>query len=135
MPPGSSSRPVASITRSAASAGREGAMSRMRSPSTRMSAAALRSAVTTVPLRMRMLGMMSTIMQKMLRYLVLFVAFTAWAEDSAYRTAIAKWREQKEAELTADGGWLTVTGLIWLKEGDNRVAKAPGVFALHEGKT
>jgi uncharacterized protein len=71
----------------------------------------------------------------MLRYLVLFAALTAWAEDGAYRAAIAKWREGKQAELTADGGWLTVTGLVWLKEGDNRVANAPGVFALHGGKT
>ena len=52
-----------------------------------------------------------------------------------YRMEIVKWRHQKEAALKADGGWLTVTGLVWLKEGDNRVAPAPGVFELHNGKT
>src|SRR6266446_522188 len=56
MPPGSSSIPEASMTRPAASAGREGAMSRIFSPSTRMSAATLRSAVTTVPFRMSVVG-------------------------------------------------------------------------------
>src|SRR5262245_54848085 len=56
MPPGSSSIPEASMTRLAASAGREGAMSRIFSPSTRMSATTLRSAVTTVPFRMSVVG-------------------------------------------------------------------------------
>jgi uncharacterized protein (DUF1684 family) len=71
----------------------------------------------------------------MLRYLTLFVAMSAWAEDNAYKAAIAKWRQQKETDLKADGGWLTVTGLFWLKEGQNRVDSAPGVFELHDGKT
>lgn len=53
---------------------------------------------------------------------------------SPYQTAIMQWRRQKEAELRADGGWLTVTGLSWLKEGENRVDRIPGVFELHSGK-
>jgi len=53
---------------------------------------------------------------------------------SPYQAGIVKWREQKQTELKADGGWLTVTGLFWLKEGENRVEGAPGVFVLHEGK-
>src|SRR5437667_265810 len=68
----------------------------------------------------------------MLRYLTLFVAISVWAEDNAYQAAIAKWRRQKETDLKADGGWLTVTGLFWLKEGRNRVDS--GVFELHGGK-
>jgi uncharacterized protein (DUF1684 family) len=71
----------------------------------------------------------------MLRYLVLFLAVTVWAEESAYQAAIANWRQQKEAKLKADGGWLTVTGLFWLKEGQNRVDSAPGVFELYGRKT
>src|SRR5258706_8142248 len=71
----------------------------------------------------------------MLRYLILFVAISGWAEDNAYLAEIAKWRRQKETDLKADGGWLTVTGLFWLKEGQNRVDSAPGVFELHAGKT
>src|SRR5882724_6656373 len=71
----------------------------------------------------------------MLRYLALFVAISVWADDRAYQAAIAKWRQQKETDLKADGGWLTVTGLFWLKEGRNRVDSAPGVFELYAGKT
>src|SRR5580658_4841007 len=39
--------------------------------------------------------------------------------DSAYRAQIGQYREKREAALKADGGWLTVTGLFWLKEGEN----------------
>jgi uncharacterized protein (DUF1684 family) len=41
--------------------------------------------------------------------------------DSTYRAGIAEWRRQHEAALKADGGWLTVTGLFWLREGPNSV--------------
>jgi len=71
----------------------------------------------------------------MLRYLILFAAISVWAEDNAYQAEIVKWRRQRETDLKADGGWLTVTGLFWLKEGQNRVDSAPGVFELHAGKT
>src|ERR1035441_7226698 len=53
MPPGSSSMPEASITRSAVSIGMLAAISRIRSPSIRMSAGNDFSDVTTVPFRMR----------------------------------------------------------------------------------
>src|SRR6266542_3194181 len=71
----------------------------------------------------------------MVRYLLILIAVAAAAETAAYKDEIAKWRQEKEAALKADGGWLTVTGLFWLKEGPNRVANAPGVFDLHNGKT
>src|ERR1700687_5873782 len=67
----------------------------------------------------------------MLRCLTTVAALLAM---SPYQAGIVKWREQKETELKADGGWLTVAGLFWLKEGENRVEGAPGVFVLHEGK-
>src|SRR5438034_2461423 len=71
----------------------------------------------------------------MLRVMALLVTAAVCAADSAYEDAVAKWREQKEAELKADGGWLTVTGLFWLTEGVTRMDSASGVFALHDGKT
>jgi uncharacterized protein (DUF1684 family) len=37
--------------------------------------------------------------------------------DEPYRAAVRKWREEREARLKADGGWLTVAGLFWLEEG------------------
>ena len=40
--------------------------------------------------------------------------------EPAYVRAIEAWRRERLARLTADGGWLTVAGLFWLKEGANR---------------
>src|SRR5438874_10839651 len=71
----------------------------------------------------------------MIRWVAVLITVAACAEDGAYRTAIAAWRKQKEAELRADNGWLTVSGLFWLKEGENRVGGAPGVFELRGAKT
>jgi uncharacterized protein (DUF1684 family) len=45
--------------------------------------------------------------------------------DTAYRAQIEQWRQQREAALKADGGWLTVTGLFWLKDGLNAVGSDP----------
>lgn len=72
------------------------------------------------------------------------------AVTSDYESEIQRWREQREARLKADGGWLTVAGLFWLHEGANRFGtdasndivlppgSAPtraGEFQFHEGKT
>ena len=77
------------------------------------------------------------------------LACAAFAEDSAYRQSVEKWRSAYEADLTSDTGWLTVSGLFWLHEGQNRFgsdssndivlpASAPahvGTFDFHAGKT
>ena len=60
--------------------------------------------------------------------------------------SVELWRRDHEASLKADGGWLTVTGLFWLKEGNNTVGSDPsnaivlprgprraGVFELRDG--
>jgi uncharacterized protein (DUF1684 family) len=75
-----------------------------------------------------------------------------WPASDAYRAQIEEWRRQREAALTADGGWLTVTGLFWLHEGANTFGSASssasgkdivlpadpavkdGAFDLHNGK-
>lgn len=44
-----------------------------------------------------------------------------------------QWREKREASLKADDGWLTVAGLIWLKEGDNPAPANAGVIAYRNG--
>jgi uncharacterized protein (DUF1684 family) len=64
-----------------------------------------------------------------------------------FQTEIAEWRQKREAGLRRDGGWLTVTGLFWLHEGQNSFgadakndialpAGSPhaGVFELRHGK-
>lgn len=66
---------------------------------------------------------------------------------AGYSAEIAEWRRQREAGLRRDGGWLTVTGLFWLREGANRFGTSAGnevvlpagpaqagVFELRHGK-
>jgi uncharacterized protein (DUF1684 family) len=70
-------------------------------------------------------------------------------EVAAYRASVEKWRREYEADLTSDHGWLTISGLFWLHEGENRFGSdltndivlpdtAPpdaGFFEFHAGKT
>jgi uncharacterized protein (DUF1684 family) len=82
---------------------------------------------------------------------VLFTCGVLWPASGDYRAQIEEWRRQREAALTADGGWLTVTGLFWLHEGANSFGAASsashkdivlpadpavkdGEFDLHSGK-
>lgn len=78
---------------------------------------------------------------------VIFGAAQA-AGPATYERGILKWRADREAKLKADDGWLTVAGLAWLKEGENRAGSNPdfevplptstpaniGVFTLANGK-
>jgi uncharacterized protein (DUF1684 family) len=45
--------------------------------------------------------------------------------DTAYQQQIEQFRQQREAALKADGGWLTVSGLFWLKDGPNTLGSGP----------
>ena len=78
------------------------------------------------------------------------IVFAAVASDGSPREEVLKWREQREARLKSDTGWLTLAGLFWLKEGDNRFGADPGneialpegsaparagVLAFHDGRT
>jgi uncharacterized protein (DUF1684 family) len=83
--------------------------------------------------------------------LVPVLALAAAASVSMpYKESIEKWREQREARLKAEDGWLTVAGLFWLHEGDNSCGSDPksdiqlpagrapanvGVFLFHGGRT
>jgi hypothetical protein len=42
--------------------------------------------------------------------------------NDPYRGGIAKFRAEREAELKAEDGWLSVPGLFWLKEGEGSVS-------------
>ena len=50
----------------------------------------------------------------------------AGAADPAYVKQIETWRRERLQRLTADGGWLTVAGLFWLKPGANRFGADSG---------
>jgi hypothetical protein len=75
------------------------------------------------------------------------LAGTALLAATAFQSEIADWRKSREAGLRRDGGWLTVTGLFWLREGPNRFGKEAsneivlpdgparaGAFTLRNGK-
>jgi hypothetical protein len=62
------------------------------------------------------------------------LAGTALFAATAFQSEIAEWRKAREAGLRRDGGWLTVTGLFWLREGPNRFGKeASGEIVLPDG--
>lgn len=56
---------------------------------------------------------------------LLGLALTA-LPDSASREETLKWRQGREKSLTADRGWLSVSGLPWLKEGETSVGSGEG---------
>ncbi len=77
------------------------------------------------------------------------MALTQREPAASYGREITRWRARREATLKADGGWLTVTGLFWLKEGANTAGSGPkntvalpsgsapghtGTFLLRNGK-
>jgi uncharacterized protein (DUF1684 family) len=55
--------------------------------------------------------------------LVLLAAEVRPAEETA---SIEAWRKERLQRLTSDDGWLTVAGLFWLEEGDNRAGSGSG---------
>src|SRR5271165_5544937 len=53
------------------------------------------------------------------------ISLLADAGGPAYHASVEKWRQDREARLTSDDGWLTVSGLFWLHEGENRFGSGP----------
>ena len=64
-----------------------------------------------------------------------------------YAAGIEAWRTEREARLKADDGWLTLTGLFFLNEGDNSFGSSPqneivlrtgperaGIITLRDGR-
>ncbi len=45
--------------------------------------------------------------------------------DSSYRAEIEKWRAGRIERLRREDGWLTLVGLFWLAEGENRFGSDP----------
>jgi uncharacterized protein len=61
----------------------------------------------------------------LLSALVLGSSALAQPASADYRAEVTAWRQKREERLRAEGGWLSVAGLAWLKEGRNRVGSAP----------
>ncbi len=80
--------------------------------------------------------------------LLMLPACLGAAGSSAYEQSVEKWRQDYQNKLTSDTGWLTVSALLWLHEGENRFGSAAGNdvvlpapvpataghFDLHDGK-
>lgn len=74
-------------------------------------------------------------------YLLPLLAATIIAADTNYSHDVEVYRQQREAFLKQDDGWLTVVGLFKLKEGESSVGSAdgnaivlPAPAAAHIGK-
>jgi len=77
------------------------------------------------------------------------ISLAARADSPTYRQSVEKWRQAYEAQLKSDGGWLTVSGLFWLHDGENTFGSGPlndivlpasapasaGSFEFHAGRT
>jgi uncharacterized protein (DUF1684 family) len=47
-------------------------------------------------------------------------------DPSVHKTEIEKWQSERLASLTKEDGWLTLVGLFWLNEGENKFGSDPG---------
>ncbi len=60
----------------------------------------------------------------------------AQAADETPRAETLAWRAKREADLKADQGWLAVSGMPWLKEGETTVGSGEGsAIRLADGPT
>ena len=58
----------------------------------------------------------------MIRVILLIITLSAAAYgQSSFQAETSKWRADHEAEISAEDGWLSVSGLFWLKEGVTRI--------------
>jgi uncharacterized protein (DUF1684 family) len=46
-------------------------------------------------------------------------------DPHAYAKEVSQWQAERLTELKSDSGWLTLVGLFWLKEGDNKLGSDP----------
>jgi len=47
-------------------------------------------------------------------------------DPDAYARGLAQWQQKRWADLKSDSGWLTLIGLFWLKEGENKFGSDRG---------
>src|ERR1700712_4138294 len=47
-------------------------------------------------------------------------------QEHTYEAEIETWRQSMSEKLRSDTGWLTLTGLYWLHEGQNTLGSDPG---------
>lgn len=57
--------------------------------------------------------------------LILILASGAAPAPEAHRAEVETWRAKRIASLKREDGWLTLVGLFWLQEGENRLGSDP----------
>jgi uncharacterized protein (DUF1684 family) len=69
--------------------------------------------------------------------MALAVYATTWADAPAadssamYEQQVLEWREARHQRLSSENGWLTLVGLEWLSEGENRIGgDAAGAISI-----
>ncbi|MBV8820319.1 MAG: DUF1684 domain-containing protein [Acidobacteriaceae bacterium] len=85
--------------------------------------------------------------RRRLGWALAFFGAAATGGATTYTSEVEQWRQKREASLKAEGGWLSLAGLFWLKEGANAVGSAAdspvklprgperiGVIEYHNGK-
>jgi uncharacterized protein (DUF1684 family) len=66
---------------------------------------------------------------------VVGVISSAAARDDGYQEELNKWRQKRLETLKADDGWLTVSGLFWLKPGVTKIGSDPSNDVLLPART
>jgi hypothetical protein len=64
----------------------------------------------------------------------MMAAATAGTATEDFAAETRAWHARRVERLRSETGWLTLVGLHWLEEGENRVERVPGVFVLEAGK-
>ena len=61
---------------------------------------------------------------------------SAAADGASYEQELEAWKAKRLASLKSEDGWLTLIGLFWFKEGENRFGSDPtNEIVLPEGKS
>ena len=62
-------------------------------------------------------------------------AVAAATPAASYEQELEQWKAKRLANLKGEDGWLSLIGLFWLKEGENRFGSdATGEIVLPDGK-
>jgi hypothetical protein len=60
-------------------------------------------------------------MKRLVILLFLMVSAVSVIAEDSYEKEISQWQERRARNLRGEDGWLTLVGLYWLKEGENKV--------------
>ena len=65
--------------------------------------------------------------------LMVFPVVSSAVSPQVHEQQIGEWRQSRHDRLASDNGWMTLVGLEWLQEGENRVGSSPDSTAKIPG--